>query len=270
MANDRKVTRARIVTSYAQKLLKTQEHLFSGTADLEIPFGLFKKTKDGAANDFNTNSQPFIDAIIANSGDTANLDKAIAYWTSQLSADFGKKVKDKIKNKVIYANLLAAHLLKKDIASAKKDFEAVKENTGFFDLWTSAYSSLFERFESTNALENPEEMATIKITPDCTYFTTLENGTLTYKDKVIDFTKVEITSIPEMQSGMASLSTTVKPEIRIYEDDNLTLRYKGDDSKEIVLSNGDQVIFKEIKGTFRACKKEGSRYRIMNTNQFVE
>jgi len=270
MANDRKVTRARMVTSYVQKLLKTQEHLFSGSADLEIPFGLFKKTKDGAANDFNTNSQPLIDAIVANSSDTASLDKAIAYWTSQLSVDFGKKVKDKIKNKVIYANLLAAHLLKKDMAAAKKDLEVVKENTGFFDMWTSSYKPLFERFESTNALENPEDMATIAVTLDCTYFTTLENGSLTYKDKVIDFTKIEITSIPEMESGMASLNTTVKPEIRIYEDDKLTLRYKGDDTKEIVLSNGDQVVFKEIKGTFKPCIKEGSRYRLMNTNQFVE
>lgn len=269
MANDKKVTRAKMVTSYVQKLLKTQEHIFSGTADLEIPFGLFKKTEDGAANDFNINSQPLIDAIIANSNDLANLDKAITYWNSQLSVDFGKKVKDKIKNKVIYANLLAAHLLKKDLESAKKDFEAVKENTGFFDLWTSSYKPLFERFESTNAFENPEEMAAIEVTSNCTYFTTLENGTLTYKDKTINFSKIEITNIPEMESGIASLNTKVKPEIRIYENDNLTLRYTGDDTKEIILANGDQILFKDVDNTFKACIKENNRYRIINTNQFI-
>ena len=264
--------KALIVTDYVEKLLKEYEHLFSGSADLKIPFGIFKKTKGGAAESFNTSSQPLIDSIVDNSSDIATIDKAIALWTAQLDVDFGKKVKDKIKNRVIYANLTSANLLKKDVDAAKSYFELVKENTGFFDTWTSSYKPAFNRFESSNILEN-DSLITLNITPKSTYLITIPAGQYTYKSKdPISYSKIEIQNfVPNIKSGMASLDSKVKPEIYIYENDVKTLRHFGDGNNTILTENGEEIIFKVYKGEYKPClKQEDGTYKIYNSNIVIE
>ncbi|QCE41280.1 hypothetical protein [Psychroserpens sp. NJDZ02] len=264
--------KALIVTDYVEKLLKEYEHLFSGSADLKIPFGIFKKTKGGAAESFNTSSQPLIDSIVDNSSDIATIDKAIALWTAQLDVDFGKKVKDKIKNRVIYANLTSANLLKKDVDAAKSYFELVKENTGFFDTWTSSYKPAFNRFESSNILEN-DSLITLNITPKSTYLITIPAGQYTYKSKdPISYSKIEIQNfVPNIKSGMASLDSKVKPEIYIYENDVKTLRHFGDGNNTILTENGEEIIFKVYKGEYKPClKQEDGTYKIYNSNTVIE
>ena len=269
----RNITKALIVTEHVQDLLKEYEHLFSGSADLKVPFGLFKKTKDGAAESFNTSSKPLIDAIVANSNDTEALDKAIAFWTAQLDVDFGKKVKDKVKNRVIYANLTSASLLKKDINAAKTYFELVKENTGFFDTWTSNYKTIFSRFESSNSLENPDNLVTVAVTPNSAYLITLPAGKYTYKSKdPIIFSKIEIQNfVPNVKSGIASLDSKVKPEIYIYENDVKTLRYFGDGNNTIITNDGEEIIFKVYKGEYKPCVKQADgTYKMYNSNIVIE
>ncbi|WP_044401041.1 hypothetical protein [Lacinutrix sp. Hel_I_90] len=275
MANrdTRNVAKAKIVTEHVENLLKNYEHLFSGSADLKIPFGVFKKTKDDAAERFTVASQPLIDAIIANTNDTANLDKAIAFWKAQLDVDFGKKVKDKIKHRVIYANLTSASLLKKDLEAANNYLELVKDNTGFFDLWTSDYKPVFSRFESAKTLESPENLITVKVTPNSAYLLTIPAGIYTYKEKdPITYSKIEIQNfVPNVLSGIASLDLYVKPEIYIYENDVKTLRHFGDGKNVITTNEGDEIIFKVYKGEYKACiKQEDGTYKIYNSNIVVE
>lgn len=271
--DSRNITKAKIVTEHVENLLKEYEHLFSGSAELKMPFGLFKKTNDGAGERFNNKSQPLIDAIIANSNDSENLDKAIAYWKEQLNVDFGKKLKDKFKNKVIYANLTSASLLKKDLEAAKKYFELTKDNASFFDTWTSDYKSIFMRFESSKTLENPEKFPAINVTPNCAYLITVPAGTYTYKDKEpIVFSKIEIQNfVPNIQSGMVSLDSKLKPEIYIYENDVQTLRHFGDGNNVITTNNGIEIIFKAYKGEYKACtKQDDGTYKIYNSNVVIE
>ncbi|WP_157814069.1 hypothetical protein [Olleya sp. Bg11-27] len=270
--------KALIVTDYVEKLLKEYEHLFSGSADLKIPFGTFKKTKGGPAESFNTSSQPLIDSIIDNSNDIATIDKAIALWTTQLDVDFGKKVKDKIKNRVIYANLTSASLLKKDLEAAKTYLEIVKKNTGFFDTWTSNYKPILNRFESSKSLQSSDSLQTLNLrtlnlTPKSAYLITIPAGQYTYKSKdPISYSKIEIQNfVPNIKSGMASLDSKVKPEIYIYENGVKTLRHFGDGNNTIITENGEEIIFKVYKGEYKPCvKQEDGTYKIYNSNIIIE
>lgn len=267
------VLKALIVTSYVEKLLKEYEHLFSGSTDLKIPFGVFKKTKGGVAENFNKTSQPLIDAILDNTNDTASLEKAIAFWKAQLDVDFGKKVKDKMKNKVIYANLTSASLLLKDLEAANTYLELVKKNTGFFDLWTANYSPIFSRFESLQSLEKADKLRTVNVTPNSLYFITIPTGQYTYKSKdPINYSKIEIQNfVPNIKSGMASLDSKVKPEIYIYENGVKTLRHFGDGNNTIITENGEEIIFKVYKGEYKPClKQEDGTYKIYNSNIIIE
>lgn len=267
------VLKALIVTNYVEKLLKEYEHLFSGSADIKIPFGVFKKTKGGAAENFNKTSQPLIDAILENTNDTASLEKAITFWKAQLDVDFGKKVKDKIKNKVIYANLTSANLLLKDLEAAKTYLELVKENTGFFDLWTTNYTPIFSRFESLQLLEKADKLRTVNVTPNSLYLITLPAGKYTYKSKdPISYSKIEIQNfVPNIKSGMASLDSKVKPEIYIYEDDVKTLRHFGDGKNTIITNDGEEIIFKVYKGEYKPCVKQADgTYKMYNSDIVIE
>ncbi|AXO80642.1 hypothetical protein DZC78_09680 [Olleya aquimaris] len=271
--DSRNITKALIVTEHVEKLLKEYEHLFSGTADLKVPFGLFKKTKGGIAESFNETSKPLIDSIISNSNNIENIDKAITYWTEQLEVDFGKKVKDKIKNRVIYANLTSANLLKKDLDAALTNFELVKENTGFFDTWTSSYKTIFNRFESFKAIGNPDKLTTIKLTPTSTYLITLPAGKYTYKSReAIDYHKIEIENfVPNVKSGIASLDSKVKPKIYVYENETKKIRHFGDGNNTIVTNEGEEIVFKLHKGEYKACtKQDDGTYKIYNRNTIIK
>jgi len=189
--DERNITKARIVTDYVEKLVKQKEHILSGQADLEVPFGLFKKVKGGPAETFNTESSKHIETIMTHSNDAGKLDSAISYWTSQLDVDFGKKMKDKIKNKVIYANLASAQILKKDLDAAKASMAIVKKYKGLFDLWPSNHKDMLMRYESLNDIKG-DNMMTVDVTENSTYLIALNDVTYKRKDKTVACSKIEI------------------------------------------------------------------------------
>ena len=249
--DERNQTKARMLTLYTQRYLEKNHYLFKGNSIQKIPFGLFKKTKGGAAEAFNTQSKPLIEAIVNNPSDVANLDKAISYWKSQIDVDFGKKVKDKAKNKALYVNLTTASILKNDIESTNTYHEIAKKNSGFFDLWTVDYTDLFEKREVLETLKN-KELTTQNILPNTVYYITLDGGgTYTYKDQETVFSKIEIERfVPTKQSGIASLDSAEKPRIYIYEDGVKSLRHFGSEHNKITTNDGKELIFKKAGGVF--------------------
>jgi len=262
--DERNITKARIVTDFVEKLVKQKEHILSGQADLEVPFGLFKKVKGGPAETFNVESSKHIEAIITNSNNVEKLDSSINYWTSQLDVDFGKKMKDKIKNKVIYANLASAQILKKDLDAAKKSMEKIKEYKGLFDTWPVKHKDMLMRFESIKDIQ--DDMITVDVTNNSTYLITLNDVKYARKDKIIACSKIEIMNfIPSKKSGIASLDALEKPSLFLYEDGVKTLRYFGDDKVTITTKDGENIVFKAHKGAYKPCvqKKDGS-YRVYN------
>lgn len=255
--DERNQTKARMLTIHTQDYLDKLSYLFKETTLQKLPFGLFKKTKGGNAEAFNTASQPFIDAILANPTDAATLDKAIAYWKSQIEVDFGKKVKDKVKNKVIYVNLTTASILKDDTESTNSYYEIAKQNSGFFDLCTVDYTNLFKKRDDLEAIKK-QELIAVTTLPNTVYFITLDGGgTYTYKGKEIIFSKIEIDRfIPKKDSGIASLDTTEKSRIFIYEDDVKTLRHFASEHNKIITNDGKEIIFQKEKGTFKPYIKQ--------------
>lgn len=268
-------TKALIVTERVNRILKPYMHLFSGKATVKIPFATFKKTKGGAAETFNSESEPLINAILNDIKDTDAINKAVTYWKTQLDVDFGKKVKDKVKNKVIYANLTSASLLKKDIETAKINIDLLKKYSGFFDFWTTEHKSFMELLESENTIANPEKLKPIIVTPNSTYIITIPEGKYTYKDKdPIAYSKLEIQNfVPKLNSGMASLNTKIKPEIYIYkeEDENASLRHFGSDHNKIVTNDGIEMRFKVYKGEYKLCvKQEDGTYKMYDKDIIIE
>ncbi len=253
---ERTVTKAKMVTGHIQKYLDSQTYLLTGVSVETIPFGLFKKTKGGAAEEFNKASQPIIDEIVKNPTDIVILDKGITYWTSQLNTDFGKKVKEKIKNKVIYANLASASILKKDFEKTTGFVKIIKKNTGFFDLWNIAYDKILDKYKILESLDK-NELTSINVTPNTAYFIVIDGGKYRGKKKEIEFSKIEIERfIPNIKSNIASLDATKKPKIFIYENGVKTLRYFGDENVKISTNDGKEIIFKKEKSEFKPYVKQ--------------
>lgn len=254
--HERNQTKARMLTVYTQKYLD-KNFIFSKESIQKLPFGLFKKTKKGAAASFNKQTAVLIESIINNPKDISFLNDAINYWNSQLEVDFGKKVKDKHKNKVIYANLTTASILKNDLTSAKQYYKKAKENAGFFDTWTVAYDQFFKKLELLETLKN-KNFPTLKILPNLSYFITInDGGTYTYKKKEIIFSKIEIDRfIPNKSSGIASLDTNKKPRIFIYDNDEKSLRHFGSEHNKIITNSGKEIIFKIKKGVYKPYIKQ--------------
>lgn len=268
----RNVTKAKIVTKHVEKMLKEIEHVFSGTADVELPFGLFRKVKGGPAETYNAETQTLIDAILANPTDVTILDKGIAYWKSQLDVDFGKKMKDKIKGKVINANLTSAYILKNDIENARQSFKTVEGFTGLFDSWPAKFRSVFKRYDALNNFTKPI-LTTINVTDNSMYYITIDGGTYTYKQKnPITFSKIEIDAFtPNIKSGVVSLDATSKPKIYIYEDGVKTLRHFGDGKNLIVTKDGTEIFFTVHKGSYVPVVKQadGSLLKY-NSNEIIK
>ncbi|SDX16943.1 hypothetical protein SAMN05444411_103258 [Lutibacter oricola] len=254
---ERNQTKARMLTIYTQKFLGEIQHLFKETSTQKLPFGLFKKTKGGAAEAFNTESKPLIESIIANPTDAATLDKAAAYWKSQIDVDFGKKVKSKIKSKVIYANLASVSLLKNEIENTNNYYKTVKENAGMFDLWKGDYLNVLKKRDDLEALKG-QELIAVNLTPKSAYKITLDQGgTFTYKDKNIEFSKIEIDRfVPAKKSGMASLDLTVKPTIYVYENTENPIEHISAEETKIVTKDGKEIIFKKDKGAIKPYLKQ--------------
>lgn len=264
--NERIQTKARMLTIYAQKYLDMQQYLFNETTIHALPFGLFKKTKKGLAEAFNTESKPLIEAIVSKPMDVAALDKAIAYWKSQIAVDFGKKVKEKHKNKVIYVNLTSASILKGAYENALDYHNTAKKYAGFFDLWTLDYSNFFEKQNALAVLKS-KELTTVALLPNTVYYITLDGGTYSYKDKKTVYSKIEIERfVPVKDSGMASLGSTLKPRIFIYENDVKWLRHFGSEHNKIITNDGKEIIFKTKKGAFRPFIKQGDGTYVLYEN----
>ena len=248
-----KIVYAQVITDYANKYINRQSYLISGKSEETLPFGVFKKTKDGAAAAFTEASQPLIAAIIANPTDKTALDKAIEYWNSQISVDFGKKVKDKAKNKVIYANLTSAHILKGDYTKAQEYAAIVKKSTGLFDLWTTELNNVLDKTEALASFTSGEATIIDATESDYLYNFTIKDVTFQYKDKdPIEASKVVIQRlIPSNSSGIVSLDKAEKPKIEIYVDDVKNSRfYYGDDKADIKTKDGKHIIFKAVSGFY--------------------
>lgn len=249
--DERNQTKARMLTLYTQEYLDKNQYLFKENSTRDLPFGLFKKTKGGAAEAFNTQSKPLIAAIVNNPSDITTLDKAISYWKSQIAVDFGRKVKDKVKNKVLYVNLTSASILKKDIENTNTYYKIAKKSSGFFDSWPGNYTSIFKIQEALK-LSKKKELPTLNILPNTVYYITLDGGgTYTYKDKKTVFSKIEIERfVITTQSGIVSLDSTKKPKIYIYEDDVKSLRHFGSAHNKISTNDGKELIFKKVNSVF--------------------
>ena len=218
-----------------------------------LPFGVFKKTKDGAAASFTETSNPLIASIIADPSDITAIDKGITYWKSQLDVDFGKKVKDKVKNKVIYANLTTASILKGDYIAAQEYAAQVKKNTGFFDLWTTGITNTIKKVELLSNFSAGGEARTIDIVePDYLYNFTFRDVTYQYKEKdPIEASKIVVQRLmPKSSSGVVSLDKAEKPEIHIYENDVKTLRHFGDGKNDLKTKDGKHITFDIVGGKY--------------------
>lgn len=255
--DERNQTKARILTIYTQKYLDELQYLFKETSMQKLPFALFKKTKGGNAEKFNTQTKPLIEAIVNDPGNNSVVDKAITFWNSQKEVDFGKKVKDKTKDKVLYVNLTTAAILKNDEENAKTYYKTAKQNAGFFNLWTIDYVRLFEKLATLKQL-NTQKLVTIPPSPNTIYYYTINGGgTYTYKGKERVFSKITIERfVPQTDSGVASLDTTKKPKIFIYGDDNKSLRHFASEHNKIVTNDGREIIFKKEEGAFKPFIKQ--------------
>lgn len=245
---------AQVVTNYANRYINEQSYLISGQSEEELVFGVFKKTKDGAAAAFTETSTPLISNIIRNPSDTDALDKAITYWKSQISVDFGKKVKDKVKNKVIYANLTSASILKGDYIKAKEYAAIIKENTGLFDLWTTGITNTLKKTNTLESFTSPESTTMDTTEPDYLYNFTFRDVTYQYKEKdPIEASKIVIERLipsSSSSSGIVSLDKAEKPEIHIYENDVKTLRHFGDGKNDLKTKDGKHIIFDIVDGRY--------------------
>ncbi len=243
---------ARFVTDYANEHINGLSYLLSGKSNEKLPFAVFKKTKGGAAEDFTIASEPLIAAIIANPESKEALGNAIKYWESQLATDFGKKVKDKVKNKVIYTNLTSASLLAGDYDSATKYFDVVDENTGFFDLWKGNLKSALEKTKTLNTFAKGEMQKIDTTASNYAYFYTFKDAIFQYKKKdPVQSTMVTVERfVPEVSSGMASLDKGKRPEIKVYVDGEIKWNYTGDDNVDIKTADGKHIVFRNHKGTF--------------------
>jgi len=255
-STERNQTKAKMLTNYVQKYLDKKSYLFSDIIDTMLPFGLFKKAKKGKALSFNQEATPLIKAIIKDASNIETLNKAFTYFESQLNEDFGKKVKDKNKNKVLYSSLASIAILQNNTESAEKYLALAKENTGFFDVWTVNLKKLLEIKKTLNKMED-EEFSTVKMADDMTYVITInEEGTFNYKKKQIPFTKITIARfVPNINSNIGSLDATKGPKIKIYKDDKVTHHYSGGKNTIIKTKSGKKIVFelkkKEYKPVFK-------------------
>jgi hypothetical protein len=249
--NHRNQTKARILTTHIQKLIDELNYLFVDQPEVNLPFGVFDKAKTEVTQTFNTNSKTYIERIQESPSDKSLLDEAIKYWRSQIDIDFGKSMKDKIKDKVIYVNLTSASILKGDMDGAKKYHQTVKENSGFFDSWTIDYDKLFKKTDYINELKN-QSLPSIDLYPNLAYFITIgETGVYTFKNKESAFLKIEIERfIPTVQSGITSLDSYRKPRVFIY-DENGSMEHSGGNQNHILTSSGMEIIFKVDNGDFK-------------------
>lgn len=255
----RNQTKAKILTKHVQDFINEHQYLLIKNPDVNIPFGVFKKTKTDDTEIFNATSKTFIEGIMKSPSDERVLNEAITYWRSQIDADFGKKIKDKIKDKVICVNLASVSILKGDMNGAKKYYQTVKENSGFFDTWTVDYDKLFRKTDYINGLKN-QSLPSITIYPNSAYFITIdESGLYTFKNKEREFSKIEIERfIPTVQSGITSLDSYRKPRVFIYEKENDVrwIMHKGGTHNQIVTSTGKEIIFREENGDFKPYIKQ--------------
>jgi len=181
-------TKANLLSIAVQNELNELKYLFNDQLELNLAFGMFKKVKKGNALLFNQKSETLINSILKDSSNKQTLNEAETYWLSQLKSDFGKKVKTKSINKVIYSNLLSVAILQYDNNKMKKYMDVLKENVGLFDGWFARLKAGYKVIEALKNLKSLEELPTTTVTPEMVYKITInEKGFLKRKKKEIEF-----------------------------------------------------------------------------------
>jgi len=245
--------KATILTQKVMSDIEPILFLFTKKNIVELSFGYFKKTKGGAADAFNKKTKIFVKDILQDYKNTALLEEAIAYWKSQLKVDFGKKLKEKAKNKVIYVNIATASLLKNDIDQALKYKKLAKENKSFFDTYDYEYKKFLASKELEEKMQNINLKAFNYHDKSCYSILIDKPGKLIKKNKKeIPFAKVEIDRfLIEAGGGMANLNRVKKPNIYLYDSEGTkTYTFPSNKNNKIIIEGGKSIYFKEVKGSF--------------------
>lgn len=254
----RNKTKALILTEEVQKYINTLNFIFQGKSKVSLPFGFFRKTKKGQAEEFNKISKPLVEEIVNNRNNEV-LNKAYNYWKEQIDVDFGKKLKKKRKLKTIYANLATTSILLGDIVKAKEYVKLVKDNAGFFDVFTVDYDRYFKKLELIHKFGSVSKLPKVNKEGSFTYKITLkESGVFNTGRKDRNFTKILIDRfIPKNNSNIVSLDKGKRPKAQLFENGESKYFYSCTDKNIIKFKDGKTIIFKNIKGTFIPYLKQG-------------
>ncbi|WNW02258.1 hypothetical protein RRF68_02215 [Tenacibaculum sp. HL-MS23] len=249
----RNKTKAMILTSVVQSYIDSKIGvLFTGKTEIELFFGEFRKAKKGKAKEFNEVSKPLIEEI-KKTKSIDIIDKSIAYWKKQLDIDYGKKLKQKRKLKVIYTNLATASIIKGDIEKATEYSRIAKKNSGFFDVFNKGYSDYAKRLKY---VEENLKQKKHTITKDGRYVYEIEineKGVFDLGNTKTEFSKIFIQRfvlISNPNSGVISLDEGESPTAKIFIDGKLKYIYNCNSKHSIKLENGKTIIFKLIKGEY--------------------
>ncbi|MBA6157043.1 hypothetical protein H3Z83_10985 [Tenacibaculum sp. S7007] len=246
----RNKSKAMILTSEVQKDLKELSVLFTGSSKIGLYFGEFRKVKKGKASEFNKISKPIVEEIIKNKSPEA-LNKAIEFWKKQLDVDFGKKLKEKRKLKVIYTNIASAYILLNDIENAKKYADLAKKNAGFFDVFMSGYK---DYSKTQDFVKNYKTSEFHEVSREGNYmyeFVFKEDGEFDLGRKKRNFTKIVLEKfVAYSGSNIVSLDKGRSPTAKLFVDEEPTYFYTCDDKVKIVLKSGKTIVFKLIKGDY--------------------
>lgn len=238
-------TIAEIITNRVERYFEKNDYIFNDEYKQTLPFAQFKKIKKNSpAVQFNEKAKELTDAVIADVDDIAAIDKAEAYFKEQLTFDFGKKIKSKVKNQVLYANLASLAILKRDKVSLAKYYEILKDNTGFFTLWTADISNYI------NALADLKEKTyakRYKVISDNIYKIVLDTGGYyAFSNKLITYNRVEISRF-SYSIDVYNIKNFA-PKVKIYfGDENKYEVHKGTERDIITTNDGNEILFKNIK-----------------------
>lgn len=226
--------------------------LFTGKAEIELYFGLFRNAKKGGTQEFNDISTPLIEEIKTTRSNEA-LNKAVEYWKEQVDVDYGKKLKLKRKLKVIYANLTTASILLGDIEKAKEYGKIARKNGGFLDYFSNGYNDYEKKLKYV--AEN-QDLMMYDITKEGKYAYEIDikvEGEFDFGKKATGFSRIIIQRylpVASSNSGMMSLDAGESPTAKLFVDGEPKYIYNCSSKHSIKLKNGKTIIFKLQKGEY--------------------
>lgn len=260
---ERNKSKAKIVTGLVQKHIDELGFLFTGKSDIELSFGSFKKTKKGQAEAFNEKSLPIVAGLTSKSN-VEELNKAKTFWKEQLDVDFGKKVKEKHKLKVIYANLASASVLAGDKEKAKEFSDLAIKNSGLFDSFSGGVKDFIKKKELESSFVSPE-VSKINKEDNYIYYHKLKGkGLFNTGKKDREFDEFSLQRfVPKNTSNITSLDKGIRPEIKLYLNEKPVYVYSCTDKHKVKFENGDVITFKLIKGTYTPFIKRGENEEVI-------